>query len=75
MWQEQLPSTAAPRPAEGAAPPPAKSESTVRQYLESTVVNVVQAGMSELVKVKPADPCQFLADYLIRNNPMKKAAS
>ena len=46
----------------------------MRQYLESTVVTVLQAGMSEMVKVKPADPCQWLADYLISHNPKKSAS-
>ena len=32
-------------------------------------VPVLMAGLSDLVRVKPADPCQHLADYLIKNNP------
>ena len=37
-------------------------EGSVRSYLDATVVPVLMAGLSDLVRVKPADPCQHLAD-------------
>ncbi|KAK2076481.1 hypothetical protein QBZ16_001007 [Prototheca wickerhamii] len=78
---------AAPAPAEVAAKPalaqPAAEEPApapeepkqlpVRQYLESTVVPLLTAGMQQLVKERPEDPVAFLVDYLTTNNPAKKA--
>lgn len=41
----------------------------VRKYLEDSVVPTLRKGMRELVRTKPDDPFQFLADYLITNKP------
>ena len=37
----------------------------VRQYLESTVYEVVEKGLIELDKTRPDDPLEFLGKYLI----------
>eukprot|EP00898_Chlorokybus_atmophyticus_P004612 jgi/Chlat1/5151/Chrsp33S05030 len=39
----------------------------VRQYLESTVVPVLRQGLRALVKTRPQNPLEFLADYLKNN--------
>ncbi len=44
----------------------------VRAYLDQTVVPILLQGMSELVKVRPDQPVEWLATYLINNNPNKK---
>lgn len=41
----------------------------MRKYLEASVVPALRKGMRELVRTKPDDPFQFLADYLITNKP------
>ena len=43
-----------------------------RTYLDQTVVPILLEGMSELVKERPEEPIEFLANYLIANNPNKK---
>jgi Dpy-30 motif len=37
----------------------------VRAYLDGTVTTALRRGLRELVRAKPADPFQFLADYLL----------
>lgn len=37
----------------------------VRAYLEDTVVPVLRTGMREMVRQRPEDPLQWLADYLV----------
>lgn len=44
----------------------------VRAYLDQTVVPLLLQGMSELVKVRPDQPVEWLAHYLLNNNPNKK---
>ena len=44
----------------------------VRAYLDQTVVPLLLQGMSELVKVRPDQPVEWLATYLMNNNPNKK---
>eukprot|EP00216_Chloropicon_sp_CCMP2111_P002907 CAMPEP_0198234332 /NCGR_PEP_ID=MMETSP1446-20131203/374_1 /TAXON_ID=1461542 ORGANISM="Unidentified sp, Strain CCMP2111" /NCGR_SAMPLE_ID=MMETSP1446 /ASSEMBLY_ACC=CAM_ASM_001112 /LENGTH=128 /DNA_ID=CAMNT_0043915097 /DNA_START=119 /DNA_END=505 /DNA_ORIENTATION=+ len=44
----------------------------IRQYLESTVVSLLVNGLTQLVKVRPDDPVEYLAAYLLKNNPKKK---
>jgi len=43
----------------------------VRAYLDQTVVPLLLQGMSELVKVRPDQPVEWLAHYLLNNNPNK----
>jgi len=49
-------------PAKGAGKP-------VRQYLDDTVVPVLRKGLRELVKQRPEDPFEFLADFIKSNKP------
>eukprot|EP00889_Picochlorum_renovo_P004568 jgi/Picre1/31598/NNA_006950.t1 len=65
---------------EGDKAAPVKEEPTeedlktmpVRKYLETTVVGVVMQGMQQLVRRRPDDPVEWLADFLQRNNPKKR---
>lgn len=41
----------------------------VRAYLDTTVVPILLDGMSALVKERPPNPVEWLAAYLIKNNP------
>ena len=56
---------------------PAKAAGSVlgvKQYLESTVVSLLCQGLAALVKERPDDPVEYLAAYLLKNNPNKKEA-
>ena len=44
----------------------------IRAYLDQTVVPILLDGMSELVKERPPNPVEWLAQYLIKNDPQKK---
>jgi|Transcript_8760 protein dpy-30 len=44
----------------------------IRAYLDQTVVPILLDGLSALVKERPANPVEWLAGYLIRNDPQKK---
>jgi len=41
----------------------------VRQYLDDTVVPVLRKGLRELVKQRPEDPFEFLAEFIKSNKP------
>mmetsp|Transcript_6647 Transcript_6647/g.27891 ORF Transcript_6647/g.27891 Transcript_6647/m.27891 type:complete len:137 (-) Transcript_6647:277-687(-) len=41
----------------------------IRAYLDTTVVPVLLDGMSALVKERPPNPVEWLAAYLVKNNP------
>ncbi|CAI5706329.1 unnamed protein product [Peronospora effusa] len=41
----------------------------IRAYLDQTVVPILLQGMSALVKERPSNPIEWLASYLIKNNP------
>mmetsp|Transcript_4666 Transcript_4666/g.7225 ORF Transcript_4666/g.7225 Transcript_4666/m.7225 type:complete len:85 (-) Transcript_4666:594-848(-) len=41
----------------------------VRAYLDQTVVPILLQGLSALAKERPANPVEFLAAYLLKNNP------
>uniref|UniRef100_A0A7S0L005 Protein dpy-30 homolog n=1 Tax=Coccolithus braarudii TaxID=221442 RepID=A0A7S0L005_9EUKA len=43
----------------------------IRTYLDSTVVPTLLQGLSALVKERPANPVEYLATYLLQNNPQK----
>jgi len=47
----------------------------IRAYLDQTVVPLLLDGMSELVKERPPDPVEWLAAYLLRNNPSRQMHS
>eukprot|EP00316_Scyphosphaera_apsteinii_P003252 CAMPEP_0119320578 /NCGR_PEP_ID=MMETSP1333-20130426/52833_1 /TAXON_ID=418940 /ORGANISM="Scyphosphaera apsteinii, Strain RCC1455" /LENGTH=99 /DNA_ID=CAMNT_0007327333 /DNA_START=26 /DNA_END=325 /DNA_ORIENTATION=+ len=44
----------------------------IRTYLDSTVVPVLLQGLSALVKERPPNPVEFLATFLLQNNPQKE---
>ena len=39
------------------------------RYLETAVVPILLQGMQALVKERPNNPVEFLAAYLLKNNP------
>ncbi|EEY55691.1 uncharacterized protein PITG_09652 [Phytophthora infestans T30-4] len=41
----------------------------IRAYLDQTVVPILLQGMSALVKERPPNPIEWLAAYLLKNNP------
>merc|ERR1719464_2066205 len=41
----------------------------VRRYLDQTIVPILLAGMTEIVKDRPTDPIEYLAHYLLAKNP------
>jgi len=74
----------APKPEEVEAPPAAAEADAaaaavqdrmnlqslpIRAYLDQTVVPILLDGMSALVKERPPNPVEWLAAYLIKNNP------
>lgn len=44
----------------------------VRQYLDKTVVPLLLQAMAECAKERPAQPIEFVANYLLQNNPERK---
>ncbi|GMF48811.1 unnamed protein product [Phytophthora fragariaefolia] len=46
----------------------------IRAYLDQTVVPILLQGMSALVKERPPNPIEWLAAYLIKNNPQGSSA-
>eukprot|EP00471_Norrisiella_sphaerica_P002997 CAMPEP_0184482844 /NCGR_PEP_ID=MMETSP0113_2-20130426/4437_1 /TAXON_ID=91329 /ORGANISM="Norrisiella sphaerica, Strain BC52" /LENGTH=90 /DNA_ID=CAMNT_0026862847 /DNA_START=23 /DNA_END=295 /DNA_ORIENTATION=- len=44
----------------------------IRQYLDQTVTPVLLKAMGELVHIRPEDPVEWLAAWLVKNNPNKK---
>lgn len=38
------------------------------------VVGIVMQGMQQIVRKRPDDPIEWLADFLHRNNPKKRKA-
>ena len=47
----------------------------IRAYLDQTVVPVLLDGMSALVKERPPNPVEWLAAYLIKNNPQGSSSN
>jgi protein dpy-30 len=45
----------------------------VRQYLDKTVVPLLLQAMSEVAKERPEHPVEFVANYLMENNPEKRS--
>lgn len=41
----------------------------IRAYLDATVVPLLLQGMSALVRERPANPVEWLAHFLLANNP------
>ena len=46
----------------------------IRQYLEASVVPTLMQGLQALVKERPDNAVEFLAHYLLTNDPQKKKA-
>ena len=40
-----------------------------KTYLESTVITTVMKGLTELCEVRPDNPLEFLAFYILKHNP------
>ena len=40
----------------------------VRAYLDQTVVPVLLQGLAELAKERPANPIEWLGNYLLKNS-------
>jgi protein dpy-30 len=45
----------------------------IRAYLDQTVVPLLLQGMAQLVKERPANPVEWLAYFLLENNPQAAA--
>ena len=45
---------------------------SVRAYLDRTVVPVLLLGLAETAKERPSNPVEFLANFLLKNNPQVK---
>lgn len=43
-----------------------------RQYLDQSVVPVVLRGLAAVAKDRPADPLEFLANFLLKNRPSQQ---
>ncbi|CAD2222046.1 hypothetical protein AGDE_02211 [Angomonas deanei] len=50
--------------------PPSSEEPTVpvQQYLEDTVMSTLAEGLEDLCRVRPANPVDYLALYLLRRS-------
>ncbi|CAK87968.1 unnamed protein product (macronuclear) [Paramecium tetraurelia] len=46
----------------------------IRNYLDQTVVPILLQAMTEVAKVRPPNPIEFIASYLTQNNPEKPQA-
>lgn len=44
----------------------------LRSYLDKTVVPILLQALSECAKERPAYPIEYVANYLLENNPEKK---
>ena len=44
----------------------------VRAYLDQTVVPILLQALAECSKERPEHPIEFVANYLLQNNPEKK---
>ncbi len=51
---------------------PSTQNLPVRQYLDKTVVPLLLQAMSECAKERPTHPIEFVAKYLLDNNPEKR---
>ena len=44
----------------------------LRAYLDKTVVPILLQAMSECAKERPQYPVEYIANYLLQNNPEKR---
>ncbi len=47
----------------------------VRAYLDQTVVPILLQGLAAVVKERPENPVEYLAAFLLKNNPQKSTAT
>mmetsp|Transcript_40577 Transcript_40577/g.101942 ORF Transcript_40577/g.101942 Transcript_40577/m.101942 type:complete len:102 (+) Transcript_40577:101-406(+) len=66
---------AAERLAEEIRPAPAAQDLPLRQYMDSLVVPTLLPGLNALAEERPENPVEWLAYYLLKNNPKGKASS
>ena len=45
----------------------------LRQYLESSILPLLLRGLEAVAVAKPRDPLEFLAAYLLSNNPVRQS--
>ena len=71
--QNQQPASSEPAAAaDAAAQDPAVANMPVRAYLDKTVVPILLQALSECAKERPAHPIEYVANYLLENNPEKR---
>ena len=58
--------------ADAASQDPTVSNMPVRAYLDKTVVPILLQALSECAKERPAHPIEYVANYLLENNPEKR---
>ena len=47
------------------------NNTSIRSYLDKTVVPLVLQGMAEVAKERPENPIKYLADFLIKHSNEK----
>ena len=52
---------------------PAVQNLPLRAYLDKTVVPILLQALSECAKERHAHPIEYVANYLLENNPEKKS--
>ena len=45
----------------------------IRSYLDQSVVPVLLQALSQLVKERPSNPVEFVAHFLLKNNPLSSS--
>lgn len=45
----------------------------LRAYLDKTVVPLLMQALTECAKERPKEPIEFVANYLLENNPEKRS--
>eukprot|EP01134_Creolimax_fragrantissima_P004780 CFRG4780T1 len=43
------------------------SATPIREYLDTTVTPLLHEGLTELAELRPEDPVQYLAEFLLQN--------
>lgn len=58
--------------AQEASQDPVVQNLPLRAYLDKTVVPILLQALSECAKERPAHPIEYVANYLLENNPEKR---
>merc|ERR1719183_3443358 len=53
-------------------PPPGPHDMPLRQYMDTYVVPCLLPGLNVVAEERPENPVEFLAYYLLKNNPKNK---